>query len=151
MTTNSQPGLSWLHIRLREYFQNRPGPSMGRRGPTTLERHEHVKSAAPTGRRQVRYDADWPCTCRDQSGSSWQGWVTDCSVGGLGLAHCPYLEIEQVIDVQLDGIGSFRGRVTWFADDRCGIALLPATNTPSDDSIDRLAVYLSNLCSPDCV
>lgn len=91
----------------------------------------------PTGdrqdsRRHARYETEWPAHCTDSTGRSWSTSVVDTSIGGLGLASCPELEVDDVISIQLTDIGQFDCRVAWVHSNRCGVQFI---NKLGDDQI----------------
>lgn len=94
-------------------------------------------------RRHPRHEAGWAATCIDQAGFSWEAWVVDHSVGGLGLDNCPKLEEGQILQIGLASIGSFRCRVAWSNGPRCGVEFLRLPSQFTADEVETLALGLS--------
>lgn len=96
-------------------------------------------SAAPgsdnlTRRQHERNKAGWLATCLTTNGFSWDCWVVDHSNGGLGLDHCPVLNIDEIIEVSLNDIGKFQCRVAWSDQRRCGVEILPHASHASTEA-----------------
>ena len=93
--------------------------------------------------RHVRYHTRWPAFCRAASGSvTWTTWITDHSSGGFGLESCPLLRVDEPIEIELEQLGTFHGRVAWQTNERCGVELLPEGVSPSDADLSSLAAFL---------
>lgn len=96
----------------------------------------------PGRRKHERRQSNWPAECSDAAGFTWQARVLDHSLGGLGLENCPQLQVNQVIRVRLESIGSFPCRVAWSKDGRCGVEFLPEANATLDHDVASLAEHL---------
>lgn len=94
-------------------------------------------------RRHPRHHVAWQAQCTDSTGFSWDAWVVDHSLGGLGLDHCPALEPGQIITVGLVDVGAFPCRVVWSKGARAGVQFERAPGFLSADDVDLLALGLS--------
>jgi hypothetical protein len=99
-------------------------------------------TAKHTRRRLIRHAANWPAICSDRNGTVWDATVFDCSTGGLGLERCPALTVNQIVDIELDDIGTFACRVAWTRGGRFGVEFLPQRGELTNDDVQVL---------PDCL
>lgn len=110
-----------------------PGSSPSH-APTLSERRLHD-----------RQHANWAATCRVDGGEPFETTVVDVSLGGLGLAPCPALDVDDVVLVDLDHIGQFRCRVAWVRDGACGVEFMMQHEEVESAATAALAVSLMDL------
>lgn len=102
-------------------------------------------SDSPTRRQHGRQKIGWPATCVTADGFSWECWVVDHSIGGLGLSNCPALTVDQVVELKLCDIGEFWCRVAWSEQSRCGVQFIDDQNIASVEELEALAQLLTNV------
>lgn len=94
-------------------------------------------------RKYERHRAGWPAMCSDIRGFTWESWVLDHSIGGLGLENCPPLEVDQRIEISLLDIGVFICRIAWCTNGRFGVEFLPSESQLNADEVSILAQLVS--------
>lgn len=102
------------------------------------------ESKSPVRRRHWRQKTGWPATCTTATGFSWECWVIDHSIGGLGLCHCPELGVGQVVQINLHEIGVFRCRIAWSEQSRCGMQFIDDPNHASMEEMETMVRLLPN-------
>lgn len=102
-------------------------------------------SDVPIRRQHWREKTGWPARCTTASGFSWECWVVDHSIGGLGLSHCPELRVDQVVKIKLTDIGLFHCRVAWSDQSRCGLQFIDDPYQASVSEIEAMVSLLPKL------
>lgn len=89
-------------------------------------------------RRHQRYALNSPAVCRLPDGRDLAVTIIDASEGGFGIDCNIGLAVDTVFEIVMAEAGTFRCRLAWFDDERCGVELLPAADyTPA--ALDDLA------------
>ncbi len=93
-------------------------------------------------RRHERYDLLLPAICRFTDGREQDVMIVDASEGGFGLDRNLGIAVDTEFEITMAEAGTFPCRLAWFDDTRCGVALLPTSDTFADHAIADLAKTL---------
>jgi hypothetical protein len=112
-----------------------------------LELFEGASEKKLTGRERrvdYRYEACWPIRCLF-GGTTWDATVVDASAGGLGIDCNLPLSTGTIITAELPGIGTYKCRVAWKYETRCGLQFMPSSDDMPDGALNALAASISSI------
>ena len=102
------------------------------------------ESENPAQRRQhPRYPTKWPALCEAAGVGMWPVTIINASEGGFGLSRDLPVEVGAELTIRISEIGDFPCALVWKREDRCGVRLLRAKGSFSDDQISGLAAGLA--------
>jgi PilZ domain len=97
-------------------------------------------------RRHTRHSAAWPATCFSDGGERFEAVIVNVSEGGFGLTGpVPALEVDRILFVDFDQIGTFRCRVAWTQDNRFGVEIIEDETAEEPETAFNLADVLQSL------
>lgn len=92
-----------------------------------------------------RYACDWPARCSQPGGHVEDVRIVDVSNGGFGLSTAIPVARDQIVRLEISGVGVFGCRVAWVSAARTGLEILPGEGDLSRSDVDTLAGYLDRI------